>query len=95
MTDLDLRSARLAANVTQADVAEALGIAQTTVSAWERGRIAISVGDLVAYAKALGVPASSLYVPRPDQGDIEAAYTAGWEDCAAAVAKASKRGGRP
>jgi transcriptional regulator with XRE-family HTH domain len=93
VTELDLASARRAAGVTQADVAEALGISQTTVSAWERGRIEISIGSLIDYAKAVGVPANSLYVPRPDRGDIEAAYSAGWDDCATAVAKASKRGG--
>jgi transcriptional regulator with XRE-family HTH domain len=95
VTALDLASARRAAGVTQADVAEALGISQTTVSAWERGRIEISTGSLIDYAKAVGVPASSLYVPRPGRGDIEAAYSAGWDDCAAAVARASKRGERP
>lgn len=95
MSDLDLRSAREAAGLTQTDVAAAFGVSQTTVSAWERGRIDISIGSLIDYAKAIGVPASSLYVPRPDRGDIEAAYAAGWDDCAAAVAKATKRGGRP
>lgn len=95
MSELSLAAARKAAGVTQADVAETLGISQTTVSAWERGRIEISIGSLIDYAKAIGVNASSLYVPRPDQGDIEAAYSAGWDDCAAAVAEATKRGGRP
>lgn len=94
MTELDLRSARKSAGVSQADVADALGVSQTTVSAWERGRIEISIGNLIDYAKAIGAPASSLYVPQPDRGDIEAAYAAGWDDCAAAVARASKRGVR-
>ena len=93
MTGLALAAARKGAGVTQADVAEVLGVSQTTVSAWERGRIEISVGSLIDYAKAIGVSANSLYVPRPDRGDVEAAYAAGWEDCAAAVAKASRRGG--
>lgn len=94
MSGLDLVSARRAADLSQAEVATILGVSQTTVSAWERGRIEISIGDLIDYANAVGVPAKSLYVPQPDRTDIEAAYRAGWDDCAAVVAQATKRGAR-
>lgn len=94
MSELDLRSAREAAGLSQTEVAVKLGVAQTTVSAWERGRIEISIGDLIDYAGAVGVPAADLYVGGPDTRDIAAAYGAGWDDCAAAVLAATDRRGR-
>ena len=92
MSELDLRSAREAAGLSQTDVAAVLGVAQTTVSAWERGRIEITIRGLIDYAEAVGAPVNSLYVGGPGPEDIADAYRSGWDDCAAAVAKASRRG---
>lgn len=55
-----VRAARQRANLSQTGLADALGVTQTAVSYWESGKRGMGIGDLVAVAAALGVPAVSL-----------------------------------
>jgi transcriptional regulator with XRE-family HTH domain len=47
------RAIRLAAGVSQADVAEALGVAQRTVARWELGQANPRGASLVSYVELL------------------------------------------
>lgn len=60
--------------VSQADLASVIGVSQSTLSKKLRGKVPITVGELVAIAEALGVepgdllprrPATGVGVPRP------------------------------
>jgi transcriptional regulator with XRE-family HTH domain len=57
----NIRSARLAADLTQAQLAAVLGIESMAVSKWERGRHAPSDGNLLALAEHLRKPVSWFY----------------------------------
>lgn len=55
-----IREARAAADLTQDDLADVLGVTQTCVSYWEAARRDLGVTDLLRVADALEVPAASL-----------------------------------
>jgi transcriptional regulator with XRE-family HTH domain len=55
-----VQAARAHALMTQAVLAEELGVTQTAVSCWEAGKRDMGVGGLLRIAEACGVPASSL-----------------------------------
>lgn len=65
MTDLDLRTARLSAGYTQTGLAKALGLAQGTLSQWERGRATIPADRLGALTLRLGVPRGTIAPRQP------------------------------
>ena len=50
-----LREARLAANVTQAQVAERLGRTESQISRWESCELRVDLRDLDEYLAAIGV----------------------------------------
>lgn len=50
-----LRAARLAAGMSQQQLADRLGITQATISTWETGKVSPRVSDLTQVATALGV----------------------------------------
>ncbi len=50
-----LREARLAANVTQAQVAERLGRTESQISRWESCELRVDLRDLDEYLSAIGV----------------------------------------
>lgn len=49
-----IRQLRRAADMTQQDLADALGVQQTVISRWERGDVKPSAAALAALASALG-----------------------------------------
>lgn len=49
-----LRARRLMLGMTQREIAERLGCAQTLVSMWEKGRRGLSFNALTAWAEVLG-----------------------------------------
>jgi transcriptional regulator with XRE-family HTH domain len=57
----NIRAARLAADLTQAQLAAVLGIESMAVSKWERGRHAPSGSNLLALAEHLHQPVSWFY----------------------------------
>lgn len=65
-----IREARLKAEMTQDDLAGALGVTQTCVSYWENARRDLGVTDLLRVAAAINVPVVSLlgaeYVDAPE-----------------------------
>lgn len=60
-----LRRAREAADLTQADLAEAIGYSPQAVSGWERGRSVPDANALVGMADHLGVHLDHLYMEVP------------------------------
>ena len=62
-----IREARERARMTQASLADALGVTQTCVSYWEAGKRDPGVTELLRIAGALGVGAASL-LPLPHRG---------------------------
>jgi transcriptional regulator with XRE-family HTH domain len=64
-----IRRAREEAGLSQREVAEALGVAQVTVSDLERGRTRVSAADLARLATILGVGVAGFY-PGVEQGEL-------------------------
>ncbi len=60
---LNLRMARRAAKIHQADLAKQLGLARTTLIAIEQGQRKIRPWDVVKAAEILGMPAQDLIPP--------------------------------
>jgi transcriptional regulator with XRE-family HTH domain len=62
-----LRSARLAAGLSQAELAARMGTSQAAVSRWEAGRSALALGTLSAVVAGMGVDATLLLRDRQGQ----------------------------
>jgi transcriptional regulator with XRE-family HTH domain len=58
---LDLKSARRRRGITQAELAEAVGVEQPTVQRWESGKRTPDTGQLLMLAEALGVEPGELF----------------------------------
>jgi transcriptional regulator with XRE-family HTH domain len=65
-----IRELREAAGLSQAELAERLGIAQNSLSNWERGNRQPSFADIVRVAESLAVPISD-FVVRPKQATLK------------------------
>ena len=59
---MNIKAARLRANLTQAQLAAIMGVTQSCVAAWERGDYFPSSQSLPALAKALGCTIDDLYL---------------------------------
>ncbi len=59
---LRIKELRKQRGLTQEALAEVLGADQSTVQRWESGKRTPDLNDMVAIAKALGVPAQELFV---------------------------------
>jgi transcriptional regulator with XRE-family HTH domain len=57
---LRIRDARVKAGFTQESLAEALNISQPTLARWERGKVDITVKQLLQLAEILDVPPAEL-----------------------------------
>jgi transcriptional regulator with XRE-family HTH domain len=82
LTDLgvNIRAARMAAQMTQESLAGKLGCTQTAVSYWEAGKRDPGVPDLLRIAEALGEAAASLLpdtAPKAAPGAAEGCVAAG------------------
>jgi excisionase family DNA binding protein len=73
-----IRDHRRQVNLTQEDMAAAIGVHQSLVSRWERGREFPSIPQLIAVEEALKLDAGSLFIAAGivEVGDIEAAIRA-------------------
>ncbi len=56
-----LKAARAALGYTQAEVAEVLGVASSTVCKWETNIYAVNVGDIVRLCELLEISISDLF----------------------------------
>jgi putative transcriptional regulator len=71
--DNDVRRARRAVDLTQAQLAEAAGVSRQTIVAVENGGYAPSVYLALALAEVLGETVESLFRPRPAGGPTSSA----------------------
>lgn len=67
-----IREVRNRAGLSQAELANALGRTQGTVSSWEAGRRAPGLDDLVAVADALGINVGELFAGAQRNGETPA-----------------------
>ena len=58
---MKIKELRIAAGLTQAQLAECIGVTQSQVAAWERGANYPNAQKLPVLAKALGVSINDLY----------------------------------
>lgn len=65
-----VRKTRDACNMTQAALAEAIGLSRASIANIERGEQSVTVPLLLRIASALGVPAADL-LRQPDAEDLE------------------------
>jgi transcriptional regulator with XRE-family HTH domain len=66
-----LRELRIKRNLSQADLAEQLGVSKISLWKWERGQTTPIHGNLVALARALGVNPDALLYDAEEAGDFE------------------------
>lgn len=94
-----IRSAREAAGLTQEALAGKVGVSQTAVSYWEAGKRDCGIGDLLALASALGVPAASLLPgdarPEPVSGRLARVEVKGFRDLGICRVTEGTFGGEP
>lgn len=55
-----LKRSRAVAGMTQAEAAAKLGVAQSTISCWERGKSVPSVSDAISMSHVYGLPLDKL-----------------------------------
>lgn len=65
-----LRVARRSAGLTQAELAQRVGVERSRISVWERGRAGVHARHLRALAVALQVPPSVLLAPDSEAGAL-------------------------
>lgn len=68
---MDFALARMRMGLTQSQVAEQIGVKQSTVALWEAGKTHPNIKVLPKAAEFYGVDASELIVPRKKRGKRE------------------------
>jgi transcriptional regulator with XRE-family HTH domain len=85
-----LRAARLAAGLTQRQVADALGLPHTYPSRWERGAVRPRPANLLGLADLYGLDAGALLRLYAAPAEVEPAAAPPADDGAAAAAALSR-----
>ena len=71
-----LRSLRLSRHLTQQDLAKALGVAQITISSWERGTREPNIESIQTVASYFGLPLSAVLAPEEQTDEKYVDYVA-------------------
>lgn len=61
---LSIKAARVNANLTQQELAEAVGVTTQTINSWENGRREPKVSQAKALCETLGVRMDDIFFPR-------------------------------
>lgn len=61
---ISLKAARVNANLTQSELARAVGVTKMTINAWENGRKAIKPAYLLMISRVTGCPIDDLILPK-------------------------------
>ena len=67
----NIKQARIAAGMTQQQVADIVGVKRATVQAWESGRNNIGAAELSTFAKAIGADVNDLLGTTPTDNKAE------------------------
>ncbi len=92
----NIAAARGALGISRPELGRRAGVSGQAVWSWEHAEREIGAANLLALACALHVSVMVLYGDGAEPAEpYAAAYEAGWNACAAVVAKAVKRGAGP
>ena len=87
-----IREARLAAGLSQEDLAGTLGVRQSSVSQWERGTTAPATCHLLGLLRVLGALLARLLLAEDASGQGDDAELAGsYRSCGASAAQVKGR----
>lgn len=88
----NIRALRERQGLSQAAVAEAVGVSRNAVAKWEAGGTQIAAANLTAAAQALGVSVTRL-LGFDESTAFKDGYAAGWAACRARMLDATGPGG--
>ena len=60
---LTMKALRVNANLTQQELADAMGVSRASVIAWETGKTQISTVCLMAFCYVIGVKVNDVFLP--------------------------------
>ena len=60
---ISLAAARVNANMTQADVAEKIGVSRQTIINWESNKVSMSIADFTMLSKIYNIPQEYIFLP--------------------------------
>lgn len=60
---ISLAAARVNANMTQEEVARAMGVSKTTVVNWEKGKIVPGIPQIEMMSRLYGIPQDFIFLP--------------------------------
>lgn len=63
MFKISLASARVNANMTQADAAKAMHVSKTTIVNWEKGKIVPGIPELAMLCEIYKIPVDYIFLP--------------------------------
>lgn len=63
MLQISLASARVNAEMTQEEVARAMGVSKTTIVNWEKGRIIPGIPELSMLCEVYNIPKDNIFLP--------------------------------
>ena len=63
MPKITLEAARVNAHLTQKELAEILGVSNTTVVNWEKGKTEPSLSQLKKISELSGIPSDFIFIP--------------------------------
>ena len=63
MRKIPMKAARVAANLTQQQMADKLGVARPTVTLWESGKLNMKKANFIAYCAVAGFSEDEIFLP--------------------------------
>ena len=63
MRKIPMRAARVAANLTQQQMADKLGVSRPTVNLWESGKLNMKRANFIAYCAVAGFSEDEIFLP--------------------------------
>lgn len=78
MLQISLASARVNAEMTQEEVAQAMSVSKTTIVNWEKGRIIPGIPELSMLCEIYKIPKDNIFLPeKSTKSRIKAGHVGG------------------
>lgn len=71
MRRISIKAARVASNMTQAELAEKMGVNRRTVLCWERGKQRMSKPNVIAFCAITGFSEDEIFLPETNAPCVE------------------------